>query len=359
MTGPHLILKTDRSELTLGVVEKPDWASKMGRDPFGLFVDATIPARKKSMFEVPFRMRWIPPGRFQMGSPKDEAGRYDDETSHLVTLTEGFWLAETPCTQAMWTAVVDKNPSRFVSPDRPVERVSYEAAQSFLQQFNRLAPGLALTLPTEAQWEYACRAGTETATYAGELVIEGLANAPVLDAIAWYRGNSGVDFELEQGVDSSDWKEKQYAHEQAGTRNVRTRAPNPWGLFDMLGNVYEWCEDWYSEYPDGAQQDPTGPATGDERVIRGGSWGDSRAVSAVRRYRRRELVPSGANRLLGFRFARGQAAPGGPEGQVRRAEPRGKPIRGADGSGPDKPAQNPTLFERARRWLSGKDDNNK
>ena len=165
----HLLLKTDRSEIGIGVVERPTWAQRMGRDPYGLFVDVTIEPLKKSRFEVPFSMRWIAPGRFMMGSPEEEAGRDDDEQLHEVTLTEGFWMAETPCTQDVWTAIMEKNPSEFVSPERPVDSVSYEDVQQFLARFQERQRGLALRLPTEAQWEYACRAGTTDATYAGPM----------------------------------------------------------------------------------------------------------------------------------------------------------------------------------------------
>ena len=184
----------------------PDWASGWGQDRYGVFVEFT-------WLEVTQRLRWISPGRFRMGSPEDEPGRYDDEgPRHQVTLTQGFWLFDTPCTQALWEAVMGKNPSRFQSPTRPVEQVSWDDVQQFLDQTNAKIPDLNLVLPSEAQWEYACRAGTETAIYTGELAILGENNAPALDPIAWYGGNSGVEFDLENGYDSSGWPEKQYPH---------------------------------------------------------------------------------------------------------------------------------------------------
>lgn len=215
-----------------------------------------------------------------MGSPEDEAGRFDREgPQHEVVLSKGFWLFDTPVTQALWQAVMGKNPSRFQSPARPVENVSWKDCRSFLHKINAQALGSRLSLPTEAQWEYACRAGTRTALYNGPMEILGANNAPALDAIAWYAGNSGVDFELANGHDSSDWQEKQYPHKKAGTHPVKRKEPNPWGLYDMLGNVWEWTQDtWHDNY-EGAPTDgsPRKNDSGEDeadakRVPRGGSW---------------------------------------------------------------------------------------
>ena len=173
------------------------------------------------------------------------------------------------------------NPSEFRSPDRPVETVSWEESITFIDTLNDRMPGLALGLPTEAQWEYACRAGTTTATYAGDLDLKGVNNAPVLDEIAWYGGNSGVDFELENGSNSSGWSEKQYDHNKAGTHPVAEKKPNPWGVYDMLGNVWEWCSDWWVEdLGNNLVVDPTGPEKGTYRVRRGGSWSTGRVLRA-------------------------------------------------------------------------------
>ena len=281
----------------------PDWASAWGQDRFGVYVAFRIGAATQ-------RLRWIPPGRFWMGSPEDEAGRTDWEgPRHEVTLTEGFWLFDTPCTQALWEAVTGENPSEFVSPTRPVENVSFEDVQRFLERLNERVPGLDLELASEAQWEYACRAGTETATYAGPMAILGERNAPVLDSIAWYGGNSGVDFELDNGFDSSDWEEKQYDHTTAGTRKVGQKAANPWGLYDMLGNVYEWCADaWHDSY-EGA------PTDGSSRVIRGGSWyGRARRVRAAVRS---HGGPSFRDGNFGFRCARVQSVSAASDAERR------------------------------------------
>ena len=205
-------------------------------------------------------MRLIPSGTFVMGSPEDEEGRYDVEGPiHQVTLTRAYWLADTPCTQAVYEAVIGSNPSRFKGATHPVEQVSWDDAQTFLQAINERIQGLDLRLPTEAQWEYACRAGTAGARYAE------------LDRIAWYDENAG-----------------------GRTHPVQQKAPNAWGLYDPLGNVFEWCQDWFGRYGSEQQLDPIGPTGGDYRVIRGGSCcadaRDCRAASYRGAFR-----PSGAD----------------------------------------------------------------
>jgi len=179
----------------------------------------------------------IPAGTFMMGSSEGERPRFSDEAQHKVTLTRPFAMMVTPVTQSLWQFVMGNNPSYFMGPDLPVERVSWEDVQDFIQKLNKKLGIDSLRLPTEAEWEYACRAGT-TGTRYGEL-----------HKIAWYNGNS-------------DGK----------THPVGTKAPNAWGLYDMLGNVWEWCQDWYGDYPSGSVAGPTGPSTGSGRVFRGGSW---------------------------------------------------------------------------------------
>jgi formylglycine-generating enzyme required for sulfatase activity len=298
--GNTLRLRTDRQTLHLRQEPRPDWATAAGRDRYGLWAAFEVKG-------VEHRMRWIPPGRFWMGSPREEEGRWEDEgPRHEVELTRGFWLGEVPCTQDLWEAVMGSNPSEFQSPDRPVEQVNWEDCQRFLETVQKQAPALDLRLPTEAEWEYACRGGTTTSTYAGELEILGERNGPLLDAIAWYGGNSGVDFDLEQGWNTSDWLEKQYPHTKAGTRRVGTKRANSWGLYDTLGNVWEWCQDFFGDYSSDLQRDPGGPSSGSRRVIRGGSWFDfaQRVRAAVRLWG----APSFRRDDLGFRLARGQSA---------------------------------------------------
>ncbi|MCY2966247.1 MAG: formylglycine-generating enzyme family protein [Planctomycetota bacterium] len=308
----EMTLRSDTERVRFRCASRPAWVVKAGRDRFGLWEECEVPAVDGEPVRV--RWRWIPPGTFWMGSPNDEPGRYKDEgPRHLVRLTRGYWMAETPCTQALWQGVMQKNPSRFVDSRRPVEQASWLDVQEFIERLNKAVPLLRARLPTEAEWEYACRAGCESALYrtpgaTGQIEILGERNAPALDAIAWYGGNSGVDFELKNGYDTSDWKEQQFPHKQAGTHPVGQKLPNGWGLFDMLGNVWEWCDDEWSEYPVGEVVDPTHPGDRKQkvvpRVIRGGSWNDrARLVRCAVRYRRHA---ESRNVYLGFRLVRVQ-----------------------------------------------------
>jgi formylglycine-generating enzyme required for sulfatase activity len=214
---------------------------------------------------------WCPAGKFTMGSPESEAGRSSDEDQVEVTLSEGFWMAKTEVTQAQWQAVLGETPSKFIGANRPVENVSWDDAQEFLTKLNAIvgdSDRRKMVLPTEAQWEYAARAG-ETGPYSGGTVEE----------VAWYADNSG-----------------------SGTHEVATKRPNAWGLHDMHGNVREWCADWYEDELEGGV-DPHGAAPGSNRGLRGGSWGRDAFGSRVA-FRLGD-VPSSRGSGIGFRPARG------------------------------------------------------
>jgi formylglycine-generating enzyme required for sulfatase activity len=290
-----------------------EWATEWGIDrDYGPFALLELPLHERVPKPVRQRWRFIPPGDFFMGSPPEETGRWPNEgPRHLVRLTRGFWMADTPCTQAFWMAVMGQknNPSRFKDPERPVENVAWQDVQVFLDRLNELVPRLQATLPTEAQWEHACRAGSNSAIYpvegqSGELEIFGERNAPALDRIAWYGGNSGVLFELNNGVDSSKWPEKQFPHTKAGTRRVRLKAPNSWGLYDMLGNVWEWCADGERPFTTDMTRDPRGPTDIGSRCVRGGGWGDR--ARNVRCAYRLQSASGLRNEGLGFRLVRVQ-----------------------------------------------------
>ncbi len=302
--GRTITLTTDMETVRLERSTRPIWADQWGVDRFGPWAETVFGA-------VNTKWRWIPPGSFWMGSPESEPGRWDDEgPQHGVTLTHGYWMMETPCMQRLWAEFMGQNSSRFKDPERPVEQVSWNDVQQFITAVGNRYPHLKPRLPTEAQWEYACRAGSSSAIYPiagtnGHLSILGEHNAPALDPIAWYGGNSGARFELKNGWDSSSWKEKQFPHNRAGTRRVAVKQPNAWGLYDMLGNVWEWCADGKRPYRDEPAIDPDGGLTGvGSRCVRGGSWRyDARYVRCACRG---EDPPESRSEILGFRLVRVQ-----------------------------------------------------
>ena len=200
------------------------------------------------------RFRWCPAGTFLMGSPEFEDRRKEDERQRVVTISRGFWIAESPTNQSLWSAVMGWNPSRFTGmPTRPVERVEWEQCMDFIDHLNaEHAPsgGLLYALPTEAQWEYACRAGTTTPFSFGDTLNGVMANC--------------------NGRHPYGTNVQGYRHR--ATTTPGTYYANPWGIFDMHGNVWEWCHDWYGEYMGESAIDPQGPDSGEYRVVRGGSW---------------------------------------------------------------------------------------
>ena len=244
---------------------------------------------------------WIPAGEFRMGSNSRYA-HPDEKPVTRVRLTRGFWLGKYEVTQRQWEGVMGSNPSRFKNcgGDCPVEQVSWKDTQEFIGKLNGRSGGRRYRLPTEAEWEYAARGGTTKDTPAGDLRIRGRRNAPLLDGIAWYGGNSGVSYD--GGNDCSDWGEKQYRSNRCGTHPVGQKAPNGFGLHDMLGNVWEWVEDWRGDYPGGRVTDPVGPRSGSYRVLRGGSW--ISYAGACRSAYRSGGSPGRRNYGLGFRLLR-------------------------------------------------------
>jgi len=231
--------------------------------------------------QVPTGERWvnsigmtfvrIPSGTFTMGSRATDA-ESQERPLHTVTISGPFFMAATEVTQSQWKAVMGSNPSRFQADDLPVEQVSWVDAQEFIRKLSTKEGTTSYRLPTEAEWEYACRAGA-TGDDGGDL-----------GSTAWHDPNSG-----------------------GSSHPVAQKQANAWGLFDMLGNVYEWCEDWKGPYPGGAVTDPNGPTEGPGRVIRGGSWmvHSNRTRAEFRDF----LAPDDRREDLGFRIVAIARAP--------------------------------------------------
>ena len=231
-------------------------------------VESAAPQAGESRVFDGIEFVWIPAGEFRMGSTGSEA---DDDEQPLtrVRISRGFYLGKYEVTQGQWEAVMGSNPSAFdeCGPTCPVEQVSWDDVQEFIRKLNAVVGEQRYRLPTEAEWEYAARAGTSGDRYGN------------LDLIAWYVGNSGFR-----------------------THPVGQKAPNAWGLHDMLGNVYEWVGDWYGDYPGGSVTDPQGPTSGSGRVVRGGSWiYDARYCRASFRS---TVSPGDRFNFLGFRLLR-------------------------------------------------------
>ncbi len=224
----------------------------------------------------------IPSGSFWMGSPQGERGRDPDEVLHRVTITQGFFIQQTEVTQGQWQAVMDGNPAAFGScgNDCPVENVSWDEIQTFIIRLNQREGGRFYRLPTEAEWEYACRAGTRSHFSCGDCLGPEYAN---------YQG----DYPL-SGCAKGVFRGK--------TVPVASLRPNAWDIFDMHGNVAEWCQDRYGPYPPDPVTDPGGSGVGDSRVIRGGAWRNgARLCRSAARTKGPPGVKSG---MLGFRLVR-------------------------------------------------------
>jgi formylglycine-generating enzyme required for sulfatase activity len=229
--------------------------------------------RVKLRNSIGMELMLIPPGEFLMGSPAFEDGRGDDETQHKVTLTKPFFMGITEVTQAQFFRVLRKNPSKFKAAKHPVEMVTWDEAVEFCARLSDLPAekrtGRVYRLPTEAEWEYACRAGTTTAYSFGN-------DKGQLSNYGWWKVNSG-----------------------GASHPVGLKKPNPWGLYDMHGNVHEWVHDWLGGYSGGELTDPKGPVSGSYRVGRGGGWYDwGRSAFRGRN------PPASRSNGLGFRVLR-------------------------------------------------------
>ena len=227
---------------------------------------------------VKLQLVLIPTGRFSMGSPADEPERDEDETQHEVTFTRPFYLGRYAVTQEQYERITGINPSYFKGAKNPVEQVSWDDTQMFCRKVGGVT-GQLLRLPTEAEWEYACRAGTTTAYYAGHAESD-------LDRVAWYIANS-----------------------KSQTHPVGQKRASAWGLYDMHGNVWEWCQDWYAPYRALPAADPQGPAEGQVRVVRGGAY--YRAAKLCRAAHRGKSAMSYRYGGTGFRVVV-ELLPGGP-----------------------------------------------
>lgn len=236
----------------------------------------------------PLELVLLSQGEFTMGAGVEDPARYEtlEWPPHPVTIRQDFYLGRFEITQAQWTAVMDSNPANDIGlgPDHPVYAISWQDTQQFLDRLNQTGQGR-FRLPTEAEWEYACRADTTTRfAFPEEVTLgDGYTFDPVLDPFFWWFGNC----------------------RESGSRPVGQKQPNPWGLHDMHGNVYEWCSDWWEPpYARGPQADPQGPAQGQVHVFRGGHWyGTARHCRSAFRFYEREAETRGG-RFFGFRIVR-------------------------------------------------------
>ena len=239
-----------------------------------IFGQSEAPPSREVRNSIGMEFVLIEPGTFQMGSPAGEAGRFNDEALHRVTLSQPFYLGKYEVTQEQWQAVMGRNPSDFSSCGSacPVEKVSWEDVQGFIAALNQREGVRSYRLPTEAEWEYAARGGTQTAYHFGD-------TANRLGQYGWDDENAGER-----------------------THPVGQKRPNGWGLYDMHGNVWEWVADWHGDYPSGRVSDPGGPSTGARRVLRGGGWNrDARNCrAALRNY----ATPDARGSSIGIRLAR-------------------------------------------------------
>ena len=272
----------------------PPWAEAWGDDRYGLWAELLVKG-------VTQRLRWVAPGSFVMGSPLKEKNRSSNEgPQHMVTFAKDLWLADTACTQALWQAVMGNYPS-YVTDDleKPVEQVSWDDVQGFfeaLQGPDWLPSGVEAVLPTEAEWEYACRAGEPRA----------------------YSFGVGIDRNQINFNSEGNWKKSLDAKQT--TVPVKALPANRWGLYQMHGNVWEWCDDAMRTYTADAMADPRGETGKDVKsfAVRGGSW--SGTAQRARSSRRLDVVRVVRDFNLGFRFAlRSKSQPGAGDPRLEGA----------------------------------------
>ncbi len=296
------------------VVKGKTFSNKEGKGLAGK-LDLKVGQIYTNSIDMQFRL--IPAGSFIMGSPDgtgdtthrpvwpEEPFRSGNELQHIVILTKPFYMQTTEVTQGQWQQIMGSNPSNFseCGQDCPVEQVSWFDAQNFIDALNakegrslcNTIPNNCYSLPTEAQWEYAARAGTVTAFYSGDITFQICEVDPNLNSVSWYCGNSGVTYN-----GCYDWS-GQGGPACAGTHPVAQKEPNNWGLYDMSGNVNEWCDDWYASYPDSPIKDPEGPMSGTQRILRGGGLLGGAVTSRLAR--RVTNDPSSKILSVGFRIA--------------------------------------------------------
>ncbi len=261
--------ETEKQWVTLGAGEDKYLDIKLKQAP----VDSTGYQDQKMSNSLGMEFVYVKPASFMMGSPSSKQGRGSYEKQHRVTLTKGYYLQTTEVTQGQWRAIMGNNPSRFSNcgDGCPVEKVSWNDVQAFISKLNRKEGTNRYRLPTEAEWEYAARAGSTSRFCFGD-------DEDRLSEYAWYVRNSG-----------------------GKTHSVAQKKPNAWILYDMHGNVWEWCQDWYSDYPSGSVTDPTGPSSGSSRVYRGGCW--LNLAGLCRSANRLWYLPGYRSHRLGFRLA--------------------------------------------------------
>jgi formylglycine-generating enzyme required for sulfatase activity len=257
---------------------------KKAQEAWAKFLGRQVEEEDEIVSGVKMKFVLVPPGKFLMGSPKDEKWREGNEALHEVEITKPFWLGKYEVTQEQYRSVTGKNPSKFQGADRPVEEIVWEEADAFARKLTDKTSKLLYRLPTEAEWEYACRGGRPSSQPFG--VGDGKA---LSSAEANFNGNNPYG-----GADKGKYLEK--------TAPVGSFKPNALGLYDMHGNVEEWCADWYAAYPSRKVSDPAGPDEGNFRVFRGGGW-ESIAVDC-RAANRSHFEPSRPGPDLGFRLAR-------------------------------------------------------